>query len=95
VATSWLVLTMKPYCAKPKDASNRWVIFSTVWFLTTSMVSLIVGLILGIPRIFLDVLFVNFTLYTWFQHMIIPEYKKREVRGYVKELMREWKQEMG
>jgi hypothetical protein len=43
----------------------------------------------------MDVLFVNFSMYTWFQHMSIPDYKKREVKRYVEQLTREWKKEMG
>ena len=95
LTTSFLVLTLRPYFAKPKRDGLGWVIFCTVFFLTTSIAGFIAGLILGDLRIFADALFVNFSLYTWFQHMSIPDYKLREAKRYVEQLIREWKEEMG
>jgi hypothetical protein len=95
LATSILVLTLRPYFAKPKSGSLGWVIFCTVFFLTTSGAGFVAGLIVGDLRIFSDALFVNFSLYTWFQHMSIPDYKMREAKRYIEQLIREWKDEMG
>jgi phosphatidylserine synthase len=95
LVTSFLVLTLRPYLAKPKRGAMGWVIFCTVWFLTTTGAGFIAGLILKDLRIFMDALLVNFTLYTWFQHMTIPDHKRREARRYVEQLIGEWKEEMG
>jgi len=95
LATSFLVLTLRPYFAKPKRGGLGWVVFCTVFFLTTSGAGFVAGLILGDLRIFADALFCNFSLYTWFQHLSIPDYKMREAKRYIDQLIREWKQEMG
>lgn len=95
LATSWLVLTLQPYWAKPKKGANRLVVFSTAWFLTTSLGALIVGLVIGTPRIFFDTLLVNFLIYICFQPISIPLQKKLEVKEYMKRIIAEWKRDMG
>ncbi len=95
IATSWDVLTLKPYWAKPKKGAGRFVVFSTIWFLSTSLGTLIIGLLLGIPRIFFDALWLNFFIYIYFQPFSIPAHKKNEVQAYNHRIASEWKQEMG
>jgi CDP-diacylglycerol--serine O-phosphatidyltransferase len=95
VATSILIMTLRPYFAKPKRGASRWVVFCTYWFLITCGLGFVAGLVFSDMKIFLDTMFVNFTLYTWFQHMTIPAHKRREIAGYVDRLIAEWKEEMG
>ncbi len=94
--TSFLILTLLPYYAKPKRGSGTkpFIVFSVWWFLLTTACSLVVGLLYDM-RIFLDTAFLNFTVYVWFQHLAIPPEKRREAKRYVKQLTKEWKQEMG
>jgi CDP-diacylglycerol--serine O-phosphatidyltransferase len=95
--TSWMTLSLRPYYAKPKvgGGAGWFVKFSTGWFLITSLGALIVGLIIGRPRIFLDALFVNFSAYVWVQYYTIPRFRRREVKRYLKELIDDWRAEMG
>jgi phosphatidylserine synthase len=93
--SSLLVLGLRPYHSRPRRESRRLVYFFVGWFLFTTPLGLVVGLLAGAPRLFFDALFVNFTIYVWFQHLIIPADKRHEARRVVNRLVREWKQEIG
>jgi hypothetical protein len=91
---SLLMMSLRPYYARPKKGASRWVIFCTAWFLGWAALGLTAGLALGIPRLFMDTLFFNFTIYTWFQHLTIPRAERQELLAYIDRLVQEWKQEM-
>jgi phosphatidylserine synthase len=93
--SSLLVLTLRPYHSRPRKESRRLVYLFVGWFLVTTPLGLIVGLLAGAPRLFFDVLFVNFSIYVWVQHLIIPAGKRREARRVVNRLVKEWRQEIG
>jgi hypothetical protein len=93
--SSLLILTLRPYHSRPRKESRRLVYFFVGWFLVTSPLGLAIGLLAGVPRLFFDVLFVNFSIYVWLQHLIIPAHKKHEVRRVVSRLVREWREEIG
>ena len=92
-ASSILVLTLRPYHSRPRPTSRFLVFFFVGWFLITTPLGLVIGLLAGVPRLLFDVLFVNFSLYVWLQHLIIPADKKREARRVVNRLVGEWKRE--
>ena len=97
-ATSFLTFTFLPYWAKPTRGSGagKLVVFSVYWFLISSLGALVVGvLFIGDARLFADALFLNFTIYVWLGPLSIPKHKRREVRRYTQELIREWNEEMG
>jgi CDP-diacylglycerol--serine O-phosphatidyltransferase len=93
--SSLLVLGLRPYHSRPRKESHWLVYFFTAWFLVTAPLGLLTGLAAGQPRIFFDVLFFNFSLYVWLQHLIIPAGKKREARQVVRRLIREWNEQIG
>jgi len=95
LATSYLVLTMRPYHAKPKRNSNTrgFVVFSVVWFLCTSALSFFLGWLLSEPRLFFDMSAINFTVYVWFQHLFIPRDKQQRIDEYVTRIAREFREE--
>jgi phosphatidylserine synthase len=93
--SSLLILTLRPYHSRPRKESRRLVHFFVAWFLITSPLGLLVGLLIGESRLFFDVLFFNFSLYVWLQHLIIPASKKQQARRVVNRLVEEWNQEIG
>jgi phosphatidylserine synthase len=93
--SSLLVLGLRPYHSRPRKESRRLVYFFVGWFLLTTPLGLVVGLLAGAPRLFFDVLFVNFSIYVWLQHLIIPADKRREARLVVNRLVNEWRREIG
>jgi CDP-diacylglycerol--serine O-phosphatidyltransferase len=93
--SSLLVLTMRPYHSRPRKESRRLVHFFVGWFLITSPLGLLVGLFVRDARLFFDVLFFNFTLYVWLQHLLIPVTRRREVRQITRRLVQEWQEEIG
>lgn len=93
--SSLLILTLRPYHSRPRRESRRLVYFFVAWFLVTSPLGLAIGLLAGEARLFFDVLFINFSLYVWLQHLIIPAEKKRQARLVVDRLVQEWKREIG
>jgi hypothetical protein len=94
VVTSWMTLTMIPFHAKPKHPT-KFTIFCLSFWLITTPVGLVVGLILNDMRIFFDVSIFNLTGYTFFGVLIIPEFKREAIRDYARRISGEWKQEMG
>jgi phosphatidylserine synthase len=92
--SSLLVLTLRPYHSRPRRGSHRSAYFFVAWFLITSPLGLLAGAFLGEIRIFFDVLFFDFSLYVWLQHLIIPREKKRQVRREADRLVREWNREI-
>jgi CDP-diacylglycerol---serine O-phosphatidyltransferase len=90
---SFLTFTLHPFHAKPKKPSGS-VMFCAMWFLITTPIGFIVGTISKDLRIFFDVLFFNFNVYTFLGWTIIPAEKRKEVRDYVDRLVQEFKSEM-
>lgn len=95
LAATGLTLTLRPYHSRPRRSSRSLVYFFVAWFLITSPLGFLIGIVLGDHRLFFDVLLVNFSLYVWCQHLIIPASKRRQVKAHAQKLILQWREKMG
>lgn len=92
---NFLVLSLKPFFSKPHGKAGGGLMFCAMWFLITTPLAFIAGVIVDDMRWFFDTFVFNFSVYIWFGFTIMQPEQIQAAKAYIAKLKQEWKSEMG